>query len=279
MPFENQRDLEFEPEVTVPTIREVADYLTEFAPHELAETWDNVGLLVGSGDAPAARVMTCLTVTPDSAGEAVSENADLIVAHHPLPFRPLKRLTDETPEGRLLLDLIRAGVAIYSPHTAFDSASDGINQQLADGFGLSAIEPLVPAGDEPSNLGTGRAGVFDSPVVLSDMAERAKHFLSVSAVKVVGDPGARVRRMAVACGSAGDLLAAAIERGCDTLVLGETTFHTCLHAEAEGVSLLLTGHFASERFAVEQLASRLAEKFSDAHVWASRQERDPIQWI
>ena len=70
--------------------------------------------------------------------------------------------------------------------------SDGINQQLADGLGLSAIEPLVPADDEPSELGTGRVGAFDSPVVLKEVAERAKHFLNVSVVKVVGDPGARL---------------------------------------------------------------------------------------
>ena len=69
--------------------------------------------------------MTCLTVTPDSAAEAVAEGAGLIVTHHPILFRAVKRLTDATPEGRMLLALARAGVAVYSPHTAFDDAADG----------------------------------------------------------------------------------------------------------------------------------------------------------
>ena len=263
----------------MPTIQNIADYLADFAPHDLAEEWDNVGLLVGKGDATAERVMTCLTVTPDSAAEAVDEKVDLIVTHHPLPFRPLKRLTDETPEGRLLLDLIRAGVAIYSPHTAFDSAGDGINQQLAAGLGLVDIEPLTAIGDDPAGLGTGRTGLFEESITLGALGDRSKQFLGIDSVKLVGDDDCDVHRVAVACGSAGEMLAAAIQHQCDVLVLGETSFHTCLHAEAEGMALLLTGHFASERFAVENLASRLDAQFPDANVWASRRERDPIRWV
>ena len=84
--------------------------------------------------------------------------------------------------------------------------------------------------------------------------------------------------MAVACGAAGELLAAAAAAGCDSMVLGETRFHTCLEAEALGIGLLLPGHFASERFAVEQLAEVLARQFPDVKVWASREERDPLRW-
>ena len=90
-------------------------FLELLAPPRLAEEWDNVGLLVGDRGREAHRVMTCLTLTPDTAAEAVQEKADLVVAHHPLPFRSLKRLTTETTPGRLLLDLIAAQIAVYSP--------------------------------------------------------------------------------------------------------------------------------------------------------------------
>jgi len=110
----------------------ICDFLDQFAPPVLAAEWDNVGLLVGDRTQKVERVLTCLTITPAVAAEAIRERADLIVTHHPLPFRPLKRLTADEPAGRLLLDLIRAGVAIHSPHTAFDSAAAGINQQLAE---------------------------------------------------------------------------------------------------------------------------------------------------
>jgi len=88
--------------------------------------------------------MTCLTVTPDVAGEAVAEKADLIVTHHPILFRGVKRLTDDTPEGRMILELVRANVAVYSPHTAFDNTSGGINEILADRLGLTNVIPLRP---------------------------------------------------------------------------------------------------------------------------------------
>ncbi len=86
--------------------------------------------------------MTCLTVTPDSAAEAIEAGAQLIVTHHPILFRPVKRLTSTTPEGRTILALVRAGVAVYSPHTAFDNADSGINEILASRLELRNIAPL-----------------------------------------------------------------------------------------------------------------------------------------
>src|SRR5690242_5627278 len=102
------------------TVAAVVKFLEQLAPPELAAGWDNTGLLLGDLAAEVQRLMTCLTVTPDSAAEALDSNAQLIVTHHPVLFRPVKRLTSGTPEGRMLLALIRAGVAVYSPHTAFD---------------------------------------------------------------------------------------------------------------------------------------------------------------
>src|SRR6478609_9776050 len=141
------------------TVADICSFLEAFAPAALAAEWDNVGLLVGDRSQKVERIMTCLTITTAAAAEAIRERADLIVTHHPLPFRPLKRLTADEPTGRVLLDLIRAGIAIYSPHTAFDSAAQGINQQLAEGLGLRQIQPLVVAAGLTENVGSGRFGV------------------------------------------------------------------------------------------------------------------------
>lgn len=263
----------------------ICDLFEALAPRRLAEEWDNVGLLVGDASRPIARAMTCLTVTPESVREAVAERADLVVAHHPLPFRPLKRITADDTPGRLLLALIENRIAVYSPHTAFDSAAGGINEQFARGLGLSAIRPLVPicsphaAGAEESEVGSGRVGEFSEATTVSICVERVKRFLAISSLQIVGDPGAAVRSAAVACGSAGQFLSAASRADCDLLVTGETNFHTCLEAEALGVALILPGHYASERFAVEALATRIAGEFPKLHVWPSRRERDPLVWV
>lgn len=260
------------------TVQSISDFLEAYAPSRLAEDWDNVGLLVGDPTQNVRRVMTCLTVTPASAEEAVREQADLIISHHPLPFHPLKRLTTESVPGRLLWQLIRAGVSVHSPHTRFDSAAMGINQRLAEGLGLIDIQPLVPADDDPDRLGAGRYGDLQTPLTLAECSERLKLFLSIEGMHAVGTASTSIRRVAVACGSAGSFLGAARRRGCDLLVTGETTFHTCLEAEATDVALLLPGHFASERFAVEVLADVLAAQFADIEVWVSRDEADPLQW-
>src|SRR5947209_16923763 len=124
------------------TVADVVAFLRQFAPPALAADWDNVGLLLGDDSAEVRRVMTCLTVTPESAAEAVESGAQFVVTHHPILFRAVKRLTTATPEGRMLLPLLRAGVALYSPHTALDNTAGGINDVLARRLGLVEVQPL-----------------------------------------------------------------------------------------------------------------------------------------
>ena len=265
--------------IVVTAIKKVCGFLDSFAPTRLAEDWDNVGLLVGDPAIEAKKVMTCLTVTPESAGEAIDKNVDLIVSHHPLPFRPLKRLTTDTVPSRLLWDLVRAGVSIYSPHTGFDSASEGINQTLGERIGLTGLSPLVPIKDDPAQLGAGRIGRHESAPSLRSFVDAIKSEFALGGLHIVGDLEKTVELVAVACGSGGSFLEKARRAHCDTFVTGEATFHTCLEAKANGISLVLLGHHTSERFAVEDLSGRLAEKFPDIEVWASKLESDPLIWV
>lgn len=262
----------------MPTVADIAAFLDEFAPASLAEEWDNVGLLMGDGQEQANKVMTCLTLTPASAAEAIREGANLVVAHHPLPFRPVKRITTATTEGRMLWQLARAGIAIYSPHTAFDSAASGINRLLADGLGLTEVVPLTASEADPT-IGTGRIGTAKPAANIGTLAEDAKQLLDLDTVRVVGKTDQLVSKVALACGSGGSMLDDAAGAGCDAFVTGEATFHTCLAAEAQGVALVLVGHYASERFAVEALTEELVANLTGVQVWASKDEADPIRVV
>jgi len=263
------------------TVDDVTSLLDKLAPCRLAEEWDNVGLLVGHRRRPVRTIMTCLTITPATATEAIERKVDLVISHHPLPFRPLKRLTSDTTEGRLLLDLIAADVAIVSPHTAFDSALLGINQRLAEGIGLSDIVPLIPAVDvgEESPVGAGRCGRLPVGTSFDELVLRVKRFLALEHLRVVGPLDRKITRVAIVCGSGGSLLDRAMAVACDGMLTGEASFHTCLAAQSHGMGLVLAGHFASERFAVECLAEVVAAQLPSVDVWACRREEDPIRTV
>src|SRR6059058_4935666 len=126
----------------MPTVSAICTFFERFAPPALAADWDNVGLLFGDGAAQVRRLLTCLTVTPAVVAEAVADKVELIVTHHPILFRPAKQLSTATAEGRLLWPLARAGIAVYSPHTAFDNTAGGINDSLARRLGLTNVVAL-----------------------------------------------------------------------------------------------------------------------------------------
>jgi dinuclear metal center YbgI/SA1388 family protein len=127
------------------TVADLLQWIEAFAPRRLAEDWDNVGLLWGDPQGPITRIMTCLTVTPETAGEAIDEGAELIVSHHPVLFRGVKQVRADHRETGLLWRLARAGVSIISPHTAFDNTAGGINDGLARSLGLTGVRALRPA--------------------------------------------------------------------------------------------------------------------------------------
>lgn len=263
-------------------VADVAEFLETFAPRALAADWDNVGLLLGDEARPVARLMTCLTLTAAVVEEAVAERVDLVVAHHPLPFKPVRSLSTATFDGRRLWQLASAGVSVYSPHTAFDSAARGINARFVERLGLVDVEPLLPAAPSSAavadpTLGVGRIGRLPQPLALDDLAKQVKAAVAATSAAVVGDAQRKVTKIAVGCGSAGDLLKPAAARGCDCFITGEANFHTAIEAEAMGTGLILVGHYASERFGVELLAEELRAAFPKLEVWPARHEIDPLR--
>jgi len=259
-------------------LQTVTAELERIAPLRLAADWDAVGLLVTPRRPVVDRVMTCLTLTPEVAAEAARERADLVVTHHPLPFRPLGRITADTGPGRAVLELIHAGAGVWSSHTAWDSAAGGINDQLADMLGLAHVVPLEPDTETPL-AGFGRAGTADAAHTLADVARRAAARLGVGHVQIVGAADRPAGRVGIVCGSGGDLLASVRRGGCDTLVTGEIKLHEATEALALGLAVIAVGHHASERFSMPVLAERLAAAIPGLAAWASRVEADPIGWL
>ncbi|QDT17694.1 Nif3-like dinuclear metal center hexameric protein [Alienimonas californiensis] len=263
------------------TVADCVALLDRLAPPDLHESWDNTGLLLGDPAAGVASITTCLTLTPDVAAEAIERGDGLIVAHHPIFFRPVQQLTTNAAEGRMALDLVRAGVAVFSPHARWDNAAGGINERLARGFGLADPRPLRVRKDLTEAIGddvprgAGRIGKRKEQVSFAEFVQWVKAVMHLPGVDAV--PTERpVRSVGVACGSAGEYLSDAIAAGCDVFVTGEARFHTALEARTAGVGLILVGHYASERFSMEELAKELAGYFPNLPVRPSDVERDPL---
>lgn len=289
-------------------LQSLIEFLEKICPHELAEDWDNVGLSLGDRRREISSVMTCLTIDRAVVEEAIEQKIDCIVSHHPFPFRSSRQFTTDTPEGELLLKLVGANIAVYSPHTAHDSALFGVNRQLAEGLGLIEVKSLYPGkisstremlegldyidasamdqevDDEKEGhvaplLGTGRIGRFSKPKKFSKLIEQVKDMLQIDRLLVEGEDDRLVRKVAIGCGAADDFVEQAAKEGADALLLGEARFHACLDGRARGLGMILAGHYATERFSMCIMADRIGRKFPSLKVSASIKESDPLRVV
>lgn len=130
------------------TVKQACDAMEGMAPLNLAESWDNVGLLVGRENARVNKILVALDVTPNVIAEAISWEADLLVTHHPVPFKPVSKINDQSLVGRQILDLAENKIALYSAHTNLDSTQGGTADLMATKLGITDTEVLVPLGYE-----------------------------------------------------------------------------------------------------------------------------------
>lgn len=256
-------------------MRQIVAYLEKLAPLELAEAWDSVGLLIGDPEGEVERLMVCLTVMEATVDEAIAQGAHLIIAHHPLPFRPLPKIVCNDPTGQMVWKLCRHGISLYSPHTAWDNAPEGINQRIARRLKLDSIGPIIRHPTHPQ-LGSGRCGTLPRAIPAEEVLSLAASALPSAQPRWIGRPGRLIERIGIVCGSGGSLISAAAAADCQLLITGEATYHQALEASHRGIDLLLLGHGPSERFAMDELAGELAIQFPELQVWSSRDEWDPF---
>lgn len=215
-------------------------------PRELAEDYDNVGLLAGSRMQDVSRALCALDLNSGVIDEAVEAGAQLIVTHHPILFRGRRDLCEDDPEGAMLAKLVRAGLTLIAMHTNFDSAQGGVNDALADSLGLKNVRPLEKGM---------RIGEIEA-TVLAELAVHIENTLG-GVVRRYGDAGRRVRRVAVMGGSGGSYAHIALEAGADVFVTGEIGYHNALDMYDRGMCMLEAGHAATELPAVGLLAEKL----------------------
>lgn len=232
------------------TLRELYKNLCSLYPESDAAPWDNDGIACLPDPArEVTRVLIALDATPAAVEEAISTGAQLLLTHHPLIFHPLKGLDPASEPARLLLRLARADVALFSLHTRFDAARDGVNDALAEVLNLEEVQPF-----EVEDLPIGRVGDLPASMtvwVLADELARDTPASHVDYFRAVGhgdrerDPSL-ISRIAVCGGKGDDAVDGALAAGAQALVTGEMGYHNATAAARRGLSVLLCGHYASE---------------------------------
>ena len=233
------------------TVQQIFDLLQELAPFELQEEWDNSGLLVGSFTPEIDAVLFALDATLPVIQEAERKGAGLIVTHHPLMFSPLKRVTEDDYEGRLIRRLIRSDLSLIAAHTNLDRASGGTNDTLAALMGLTHV----------TGEGFLRAGDLPEPLSAADFANLLRERLG-DAVRLMGPETALIHRVGLCTGAGGSEWEQAAALGCDAFVSGEIKHHLALAMADSGIVALECGHFATEQPGIFALADALQNRLN-----------------
>lgn len=228
------------------TVAELEKLVGGIAPYELAEDWDNVGLLVGRRMNTVTRVLTALDLTDGVVEEAIALGAQAIVTHHPIMMDARRRMTDDDREGRLLLALAENGIAHIAAHTNFDSAPGGVNDTLLSLMGAGEIR----------GEGCVRVGALEEGMTFEQLCERAKKKLHAS-VRAYGAPDTPVTSLGCCSGAGGGFFEAAKTLGADCFITGEIKHHVALEAVDAGMCVIEAGHFETENPACEVMANGL----------------------
>ncbi len=241
------------------------------APKELACSWDNPGLLIGTEKTEISKVLVALDCSVQTAKEAIEWGADLLLTHHPVFFGGVKRIAPDDPNTAGAYMLIRHGIGLFAAHTNLDSAEGGVNDCLAETLELQSIEKLLP-----DNLG--RIGSLASPMPFADFARMVEQKLATR-VRISGEDSVPVQRIALIGGSAAEDMFAAKAAGADVFITGEMKHHLALQAEAMGLCIVEAGHYETEKVVLQPLISRLQALTNDVQYKLTRSESACLRGI
>lgn len=250
-------------------LQQLLRVLDEWAPLRYAESWDNVGLLVGDPESDVTRILVTVDYTAPVAIEARERGAQLVVAYHPPMFAAVKRV----PHDALWAGAVRDGIGLYSMHTALDAVGGGTNEFLLRACGVAEMKPIREL--DPPTVGMGRIGDRPTATTLGALAGQVKRQLGLERVLVSGDEHAPVTRVAVCAGAGGELLSHAIRQGADVFVTGELRHHDALR----GKPVIATLHSNSERKAVRDWGIRLGASLTGIDLLLSERDRDPFYFL
>ena len=263
-------------------IEEVYAYLHSIAPFQYQEGYDNAGLIIGNPSNECRGVITCLDSTEAVIDEAIEAGANLVVAHHPIVFRGLKRFTGSNYIERAVIKAIKNDIAIIAIHTNLDNViSNGVNERIGQRLGLINMEPLVLKAEiDQSNGAVGSGVIGDVALAMSEMdfLKELKTKMKVNVVKHTGLLNQKVTKVAVCGGVGGFLLNDAIRSGAQMFITSDYKYHEFFDAN-DKIVIADTGHYESEQFTINLLQELISRNFTTFAAHCTKINTNPVNYL
>jgi dinuclear metal center YbgI/SA1388 family protein len=264
-------------------IKDILNALERFAPLPLQESYDNAGLQIGlTAEQEASGALLCLDVTEDVINEAIDLGCNLIVSHHPLLFRPLRHVTEDTQVERCVRLAIQNDIAIYSAHTNLDNAEDGVNYRIAEKLGLVDVQMMQPrqvnVADHRVVAGSGLIGYLPGPEDSLAFLQRIKDVFHIECLQHNELLGRPIETVALCGGAGAFMLDEAIRLGADAFLTGEMSYHQFFGHEQE-IQLAVMGHYQSEQYTKEIFYSVITDRAPDLPVFITSIDTNPIKYL
>ena len=259
-------------------VSDIYNELINYAPLEYALDFDNPGHLVGDLHQPVERVLIALDATSAVIDEAVKNDAQLIISHHPLIFNKLGSVVCDDTVGNRVIRLIKSNISLICMHTNLDAAEGGVNDVLAEKIGLgnlSVLDVLGTCGNR--EYGIGRVGELSQAESTTAFLKRVKSALNAPGLRYTAS-GKKIKKVAVGGGSCGSYLEKVCSLGCDAFVTADVKHDVFLAARERGITLVDAGHFSTENPVCSAIEKRLNERFPALDVRVAKSNREPEEF-
>ena len=240
------------------TVKDIMACITEIAPLQWQEHYDNAGIQVGDPDAEVHKALICLDITEEIVDEAIDRQCDLIISHHPLIFHGLKHITPATYIERAITKALKRDIAMVSMHTNLDNSYLGVSRVLAEKLGLNNLQLLQPSESDPEVCGAGMVGEFAAPMDEPDFLRLVADSIGSPCLRHSALTGRSIKRVALCGGSGTPFMPDALRQKADAYLTADIKYHDFFVPEGK-ILLVDGGHFETEQF-TKQLIKELIQK-------------------
>lgn len=259
------------------TCQEIITILQRQAPEHYACDWDNVGLLVGDAQKEVKKIYIALDAAEETIEEAIELGADMLLTHHPMIFKGLKKVNTQDFIGKRVISLVQADIAYYAMHTNFDVK--GMAELAAERMGLRECQVLeVTCEDEQGKQGIGKVGMLSEAMEVRTCAELVKQAFHIEQVKVFGNLDRKIAKAAISPGSGKSVIGEALESGAQVLITGDIDHHEGIDAAAQGMAVIDAGHYGVEKIFIPYMKQYL-EKNTEELIILEQPEKQPFVYI